>query len=294
MPKKQHLILLMLIVLLVAGGIISGVYFWQKNNHQPVACTTEAKICPDGSSVGRTGPNCKFAACPVVNNCANEGDKVRESGAGFPTKCCSNLKPMYGYAREDCSLPGIEGDIGKCSNCGNDICETKNNENKCNCPEDCSAQLDTSGWQTYVNVEYGFEFKFPKSFSAEIWRASNWPPLATVVPASEDLVKTGCPDIQAGALPLDHSQVTLNGINFTLYKESEGAAGSTYTTYCYATPKGQNNYVIEFVMRYTSGCGESCGPYCGTPNEALCQNFDKVKEVEQPIEQMVSTFRFTK
>jgi hypothetical protein len=29
------------------------------------ACTQEAKICPDGSSVGRTGPNCEFAACAV-------------------------------------------------------------------------------------------------------------------------------------------------------------------------------------------------------------------------------------
>lgn len=28
------------------------------------ACTLEAKICPDGSSVGRTGPNCEFAVCP--------------------------------------------------------------------------------------------------------------------------------------------------------------------------------------------------------------------------------------
>lgn len=31
---------------------------------QQKACTLEAKICPDGSSVGRTGPNCEFAACP--------------------------------------------------------------------------------------------------------------------------------------------------------------------------------------------------------------------------------------
>ncbi len=27
-------------------------------------CTLEAKICPDGSAVGRTGPNCEFASCP--------------------------------------------------------------------------------------------------------------------------------------------------------------------------------------------------------------------------------------
>ncbi len=28
------------------------------------ACTEEAKVCEDGSSVGRTGPNCEFAPCP--------------------------------------------------------------------------------------------------------------------------------------------------------------------------------------------------------------------------------------
>jgi len=37
----------------------------------PKACTMEAKLCPDGSSVGRTGPNCEFSVCPVVNNTDN-------------------------------------------------------------------------------------------------------------------------------------------------------------------------------------------------------------------------------
>jgi hypothetical protein len=31
-----------------------------------VACTADAKICPDGSSVGRIAPNCEFASCPDV------------------------------------------------------------------------------------------------------------------------------------------------------------------------------------------------------------------------------------
>ena len=31
---------------------------------EPVACTMDAKICPDGSGVGRVGPNCEFAPCP--------------------------------------------------------------------------------------------------------------------------------------------------------------------------------------------------------------------------------------
>lgn len=29
-----------------------------------VACTMDAKICPDGSAVGRSGPNCEFDPCP--------------------------------------------------------------------------------------------------------------------------------------------------------------------------------------------------------------------------------------
>lgn len=31
---------------------------------QPVACSQEARLCPDGSYVSRTGPECQFAACP--------------------------------------------------------------------------------------------------------------------------------------------------------------------------------------------------------------------------------------
>ncbi len=33
-------------------------------SEEPVACTMEAKQCPDGSFVGRTGPKCEFQACP--------------------------------------------------------------------------------------------------------------------------------------------------------------------------------------------------------------------------------------
>jgi len=33
-------------------------------NADMVACTEEAKICPDGTAVGRTGPDCTFAPCP--------------------------------------------------------------------------------------------------------------------------------------------------------------------------------------------------------------------------------------
>ena len=35
--------------------------------NSPVACSQEVKLCPDGSAVGRVGPNCEFAKCPQQN-----------------------------------------------------------------------------------------------------------------------------------------------------------------------------------------------------------------------------------
>jgi hypothetical protein len=35
-----------------------------ENVAPPVACTMDAKLCPDGSSVGRVSPSCEFALCP--------------------------------------------------------------------------------------------------------------------------------------------------------------------------------------------------------------------------------------
>ena len=46
------------------GLVAFNYYFGFKNTEKPVACTQEAKLCPDGSYVGRTGPNCEFALCP--------------------------------------------------------------------------------------------------------------------------------------------------------------------------------------------------------------------------------------
>ncbi len=43
-------------------------------NPEPVACTMDAMVCPDGSAVGRVGPNCEFAPCPEPSP---ESDLIR-------------------------------------------------------------------------------------------------------------------------------------------------------------------------------------------------------------------------
>ena len=64
-PSHTKLIVGIVVVILVIAGA-GGAYFFvsQRSDTEPVACTLEAKICPDGSAVGREGPSCEFAECP--------------------------------------------------------------------------------------------------------------------------------------------------------------------------------------------------------------------------------------
>ncbi len=62
---------IVIIILLLIGA---GIYFWKKgtsdtysqneNNQEATVCTMDAKVCPDGSYVGRVAPSCDFAPCP--------------------------------------------------------------------------------------------------------------------------------------------------------------------------------------------------------------------------------------
>ena len=49
------------------------------NNGETVVCTMDAKMCPDGSYVGRVAPNCQFAACP-----ASTSTSVNVNGDLYP------------------------------------------------------------------------------------------------------------------------------------------------------------------------------------------------------------------
>ncbi len=61
--------MLKLIIIVVAAAVF--IHFatpvfkrFEPGYEEPVACTMDAKLCPDGSAVGRSGPACEFAACP--------------------------------------------------------------------------------------------------------------------------------------------------------------------------------------------------------------------------------------
>lgn len=79
-PAKKPLLTLIVATLLVASGLMVGYLIGRSASTKSevvviptpteavVACTLDAKLCPDGSSVGRVGPNCEFAPCSNITN----------------------------------------------------------------------------------------------------------------------------------------------------------------------------------------------------------------------------------
>ncbi|MGB3921804.1 MAG: hypothetical protein WBL19_00780 [Minisyncoccia bacterium] len=55
------------IILFALAGLGTLVVSSGRESEEQVFCTQEAKLCPDGSYVSRTGSRCEFAECPSVS-----------------------------------------------------------------------------------------------------------------------------------------------------------------------------------------------------------------------------------
>jgi len=101
------ILVLITFVLIILAGINPQLFKNQVLTH--VACTQEAKLCPDGSYVSRSGPNCEFAPCPSANNpgqaCIQVITPARNPKTGecrdFPTPCAV---PMGWQKVENCAV----------------------------------------------------------------------------------------------------------------------------------------------------------------------------------------------
>lgn len=102
-------ILLALIVLVLAFAAYS--YLFAEKTEAPVnedkepdgtACTLEAKICPDGTAVGRTGPNCEFEECPQEANPKPVAGVECKPEQRNVDACTAVYQPVCGQVQVEC------------------------------------------------------------------------------------------------------------------------------------------------------------------------------------------------
>ena len=82
-----------LILIIIAGIIVISTvgyaayqYFSSEPDPDPIVCTSDAKVCPDGSSVGRVAPDCEFAECPEVVDPTADWQTYRNEEYGVEVK----------------------------------------------------------------------------------------------------------------------------------------------------------------------------------------------------------------
>ncbi len=82
MQNRTKIFFIILAVVAVGGFAYAGYRFANRKPDvsQGIVCTQEALLCPDGSYVARSGPECKFRACP--NQLSFTGI-LRQNNSGF-------------------------------------------------------------------------------------------------------------------------------------------------------------------------------------------------------------------
>ena len=93
--------------------------------------------------------------------------------------------------------------------------------------------MPTYGWRVATDTTSGISFNYPESLPTNYIHAEAWPPTITVT----------------DGVPTCTEKKTINSKAYCVTAESEGAAGSTYTTYSYATEKLGKTITLSFILR---------------------------------------------
>lgn len=146
-------------------------------------------------------------------------------------------------------------------------------------------------WIEYEDSENNFKVKYPGTFGGNVWRAQFWPPQVVVLDSKLDIIDKGCVYAEMGR-DYTKEKIIIKNREFLLFKSSDAGAGSLYNGYCYVFENNEKYYAINFLIWSHAGCGEEqCGAYCQTQFETECQNLDRIRDIQQPMEKIVSTLK---
>lgn len=132
-------------------------------------------------------------------------------------------------------------------------------------------------WKAYTDDSV--TFRYPAEFPATYIRPVEWPPGVTV--------SEGTAECMVGKTEMGETkQASINDHDYCVTTSSEGAAGSVYVDYAYATQKDGKTATLAFTLRMTQ-----CGNY-DEPQKTACERERNDFSIDDLADRITQTFEF--
>lgn len=125
MDKKLDKKIIALVAIVVVAAVAALLLVSSPSGQK--ACTEEAKLCPGGTAVGRTGPNCEFAPCPENGSSSCKCPSgYRKDGDACNPECYYSTPPCLAPSVACTPILGGDRDAHGCiGSAGYSWCEAK-------------------------------------------------------------------------------------------------------------------------------------------------------------------------
>lgn len=155
--SENKALFVMIVAVLLFGGIAYLSWSKQVDQPDPTACSQEAKICPDGSAVGRTEPKCEFAPCP--KNPDNNGWKAfTDTASGISFSYPETLLTKYIDIVDWPPHVQVLNDAFTCTEAGTEIARTGKTEKRIVDNRTYCVTTATEGAAGSIYTQYAYAF----------------------------------------------------------------------------------------------------------------------------------------
>ncbi len=142
-----------------------------------------------------------------------------------------------------------------------------------------------AGWKTVADENVSF--LYPENIGATYTTTTDWPPKVQFIHGPFTCSAAGDITVPAGKT----EQLLINGREYCMTTEGEGAAGSTYLLKAYAFAV-QDQSGIEKVAIFTFGLREvQCANY-DDPQKTECENERATFDISNLVDEIAQTLRF--
>ena len=142
-----------------------------------------------------------------------------------------------------------------------------------------SAEPSLADWLAYSDPARGLSFRYPADLGTSYIRAVDWPPAAQLLDQPFSCTEAGVETARAGKT----ERAQIGARNYCVTRESEGAAGSIYTSYAYAFESRGRLVILTFTTRSVQ-----CGNY-DEPRRGECERERAAFEIDPIVDRIART-----